>query len=88
MQNAYSIYDAKARLSELLRYVKQGRDMIITERGKPIAKLTPYREAETFADRIAELEASGQLRRGTGKGFFRGVVSRPGALKRFLEDRD
>ena len=34
-------FDAKAKLSELLRAVQQGRRFIITNRGVPVAQLGP-----------------------------------------------
>lgn len=34
-------FDAKARLSELLREVQQGQSYTITVRGKPVAELVP-----------------------------------------------
>ena len=37
------VYEAKARLSELIRQVKAGESFIITQRGEPAAELTPIR---------------------------------------------
>ena len=39
-------FDAKAKLSELLREVKQGRSYTITVRGEPVADLIPSKEAK------------------------------------------
>ena len=39
------IRDLKARLSEYLRLVKQGKVVTITEYGKPISRLVPYSES-------------------------------------------
>lgn len=36
----YSIREFKARLSEILRSVEEGEEVIITRRGKPCGKLT------------------------------------------------
>lgn len=36
---SYSIFDAKAKLSEILDQVSEGEEIIITRRGKPVAKL-------------------------------------------------
>lgn len=33
------IYDAKAKLSELIEAVAAGREVVITKRGKPVARL-------------------------------------------------
>ncbi|MDD5308805.1 MAG: type II toxin-antitoxin system prevent-host-death family antitoxin [Deltaproteobacteria bacterium] len=37
-------FEAKARLSELLRGVVRGRAYLITRRGKPVARLLPVEE--------------------------------------------
>ena len=59
----YSVYETKARLSEVLRIVKTRREVVITERGKPIAKIIPINDedTETIDERIERLIASGQL---------------------------
>lgn len=36
-----SIRDMKNRLSEYLRRVRAGREVVITDRGKPVARLVP-----------------------------------------------
>lgn len=41
------------RFSELLRTVKQGRGVIVTSHGKPVAKFTPVLEDEWEAERPA-----------------------------------
>lgn len=35
-------FDAKNRLSELLTKAERGEEIIITRRGKPVAKLVPF----------------------------------------------
>lgn len=57
----------KASLSEYLRRVKAGEEVLVTERGRPIAKLTPTAGAETLPDHLAALEKQGLVKRGTGK---------------------
>ncbi len=54
------VRDAKANLSRLLREVKSGQDVIITEYGRPIARLVPMRTL-SLADRLAEMEARGDI---------------------------
>lgn len=41
-----SISTLKARLSEYLRMVRNGEDVIVTDRGIPVARLTPLEPAE------------------------------------------
>jgi prevent-host-death family protein len=38
-------YDAKTRLPELLRQVREGRSVTITHRGRPVADLVPHGSA-------------------------------------------
>ena len=40
-EQTVGVRELKARLSEYLRQVKQGRTIIITERGKPVGRLVP-----------------------------------------------
>lgn len=37
-------FEAKTHLSRLLEEVKNGAEVTITKRGKPVARLIPYRE--------------------------------------------
>lgn len=60
--NRIGIREAKAQLSKLLRDVRRGEEWIITERGRPIAKLCPAgAEAETVAEWVMRLESEGRL---------------------------
>ena len=91
MAAQYSVYETKAKLSEILRLVKSDREVTITERGVPIAKIVPYvADAETaLEDRIATLEKDGQIRAAKVRpAELKMVESKSsGALERFLEDR-
>ncbi|MBI2083105.1 MAG: type II toxin-antitoxin system prevent-host-death family antitoxin [Deltaproteobacteria bacterium] len=90
MAHTYSIYEAKAKLSEVLRMVKKGQETVITERGTPIAKVVPFKEktASTLDERLKELEARGLVRRSRKSASLPSPIPRPGALKRFLADRE
>lgn len=96
MPKQYSIYDAKAQLSALVRQVREsGQTFVITVHGEPVAELRPIetpRPAQTLAERVAELEAIGAIRPANRKpgeklNFPIGEPV-PGALQRFLEERD
>ncbi len=50
MDKAVSAADANRRFSELLRAVKQGRSVVVTSHGKPVAKVTPVDEDERAAE--------------------------------------
>ena len=92
MSKIYSIYEAKAKLSELLRIVKTGKEVVVSERGTPIAKIVPLLTPTSFDHRFNQLKQSGQLSE-RKKGRFSSRVEKmedekSGVLKRFLEDRD
>jgi prevent-host-death family protein len=40
-EQTVGVRELKARLSEYLRQVKQGRTLVITEHGKPVGRLVP-----------------------------------------------
>ena len=94
MPDEYSLYDAKAKLSALVRQVREGRSIIITVHGKPAAELRPIDEAtiQTLDERLAELDSRraivGAKRKARDAGAFPIGPRRPGALKRFLKERD
>ncbi|MGH7774595.1 MAG: type II toxin-antitoxin system Phd/YefM family antitoxin [Candidatus Binatia bacterium] len=83
----------KASLSEYLRRVKAGEEVLVTERGRPVAKLTPAVGPHTFPEHLVEMEKQGLIKLGSGKlpkGFWnlprpkdpRGLV-----LKAVLKER-
>ncbi len=88
----YSVYETKAHLSEVLRLVKTRREVVITERGRPIAKIVPFEaeEEDSLDQRVERLVAAGQLSRPTASPAEPLPPSRkaPGALQRFLAERD
>jgi prevent-host-death family protein len=56
------VREAKAHLSRLLRDVQQGREWIITERGRPIAKVVPIEKARlSLEERIRRLAEAGVI---------------------------
>ena len=90
MSITYSTYEAKARFSEIIRLVRDGRTVTVSYRGKPVAEVRPLQERPaTIEERTEELERRGVLvGRREPRVPFRGGVHVPGALKRFLEERD
>ncbi len=88
MARSYSIYEAKARLSEVLRNVKRGAEVIVTERGVPIAKVIPIQLEEDLEARTKRLAESGNILPATFSGPLPRGKKRSGALKRFLEERE
>jgi prevent-host-death family protein len=58
------VREAKARFSQLLRDVQLGREWIITERGKPVARLvSPAAERGSVEERLKRLEEIGVIER-------------------------
>jgi prevent-host-death family protein len=57
----------KASLSKYLRSVKAGEEVLITERGRPIAKLAPAEISEMLPDDLIEMEKQGLIKLGSGK---------------------
>lgn len=89
MMQQYSIYETKAKLSELIHRVKKGVEIIVTERGSPVIKMVPLTPKENdYETRLRQLAKEGVIdlpRRQTKK--WASGVSKPGALARFLKDR-
>lgn len=85
---SFSIYEAKAKLSELLRTIKRGGEVIITDRGKPVAKVVPYTEEYDIEKILKRLKQSGHLVEAKTAVKFPAGVKIRGALNRFLEERE
>jgi prevent-host-death family protein len=74
MKRTASVVELKAKLSEHLRQVKSGHELIVTERGIPVARMLPLDDGERRSTRRLRLTRSGALKPGRGK--------LPAALKR------
>ena len=63
MEGAVWIRLLRDRLTRYVARVRRGHRVIVTDRGKPVAVLAPYRlgEAETKEARLAVLFASGHV---------------------------
>lgn len=90
MTETYSTYEAKAKLSEILRKVEEGRTVVISRHGRAIAEIRPVETAPvTVEQRLKDLTERGVVTRpGIPDGRLRPVARRPGALERFLRDRN
>lgn len=89
MNLTYSTYHAKARFSEVLRHVREGRTITISYRGEPVAEIHAIRKGpRTIEERLHDLERRGVLvDSGERQVPYRAIDRRPGALARFLDDR-
>jgi prevent-host-death family protein len=89
MSNLYSTYEAKARFSELLRKVREGQTVTISYHGEPVAELRPIEKPAGTAARLERLLDRGVLVPAEARrGRLTSVAHRPGALERFLADRN
>jgi len=92
MPPEYSLYEAKAKLSALIRQVREGRSVVITLHGEPVAQLTPVDRSNrpvSLRQRMDELAKQGELVRPHGSTTpIRVGKAKRGALRRFLAERD
>ena len=90
-----AVAQLKATLSEQLARVKAGEEVVVTERGTPIAKIIPMSGGKDAAStRLKELVRAGLLRRGAGKlpkGFWdmpRPTDVKGRGLEALIQERD
>ncbi len=62
-----SVSTLKASLSEYLRQVKAGEEVLVTEHGRPVAKLTPANTSEALPEYLRAMEKQGLVKRGVKK---------------------
>ena len=90
MTPTYSITEARARFSEIIRRVREGRTVKVTCRGEPVAEIRPIEGARepTLEKRLDDLRRAGCLVPAANpRQLLRPVARRPGALARFLAER-
>ena len=89
MSKTYSTYEAKARLSELLKRVTKGDVVTITHRGEPIAEIRQAaRPADDLAAHLDGLRRNGIISPRTSEPSWKPLARKRGALGRFLEARE
>ena len=86
----YSTYEAKARFSEVIRQVREGKVVTVSYRGEPVAEIRAIqRQPQTIEAHLDELERRGILvPSGQPRASLTPLGRRLGALKRFLDDRN
>ena len=88
-----AVSELKARLSEYLNQVKAGMEVLITDRGKPIARLVPILRPKDLKESLVRMEKEGLIRIGSGKlpkdfwGMHRPDDSGGKVLQALLEER-
>ena len=60
-----TVSQLKMSLSAYLRQVKAGEEVVVTEHGRPIARLLPLTAPAAIPEHLRELEAQGLVKRGT-----------------------
>jgi prevent-host-death family protein len=61
------VADLKARLSEYLARVQAGEEIVVADRGRPVARLVPAVPNDLTEDaRLRDLQRRGLIRLGTG----------------------
>jgi prevent-host-death family protein len=84
----------KTHLSDYLNQVKAGVEVLITDRGKPVARLVPIVRVEATREALTSMEKQGLIKLGSGrlpKDFW--TMSRAEdpqglVLKALLEERE
>ena len=88
-----AVSELKARLSKYLDRVKAGKEVLITDRGNPIARLMPIARAKAVKETMASMEKRGLIRIGSGnlpKNFWsmpRAEDKKGSVLRALLEER-
>lgn len=89
MDDHYSVYDAKAKLSEIVRRVREGQTITLTYRGQPVAEVRPVAQGGGTPERIRRLAERGVIVPARRAGAtFKTLKRKPGAVARFLKDRN
>jgi prevent-host-death family protein len=60
--------EANQKFSQAIKAVKAGKEVVLTERGKPIAVIKPLEKEDKLEATLRRMEAEGLLRRGSRSG--------------------
>lgn len=89
MARTYSTSELKTRFGEVMRRVRAGERVVVTSRGKEVAEIRAIEQRGSVEDRVRRLAERGIVVPAGGKrGPWKPVARRPGALQRFLAERD
>lgn len=82
---------AKAKFSEVVRRAQAGREVTITDRGRPVARVVPIpASARTLPERLQDLESRGWIEtkpaRGAGQLPKPVRLRAPGLAQRILQE--
>ena len=62
-----AISELKAHLSDYLKQVKSGNEVLVTDRGKPVARIVPISSKTRFRGSFSRMEKEGLIKLGSGK---------------------
>jgi prevent-host-death family protein len=90
MRDSFSLYEAKARLSAIVRMVRDGRTVTITVHGEPAVELRRVESTPSdMEQKLARLEERGLVvRQKKAKRSLKATAHKQGALRRFLAERE
>ena len=57
----------KAHLSDYLNQVKAGSEILITDHGKPVARIVPLSRQKNLRESLVKIEKQGLIKLGSGK---------------------
>lgn len=84
------VREAKINLSKLLKRVRQGQEVVITDRGKPVGKVVPIpQEHLPISERIRKMEEQGLVgpaRKGRAMRLPPPLPAPRGIAQRFLQE--
>src|SRR5262245_50157344 len=90
-RNIVGARELKTRLGTYLRRVREGRTLVVTERGEPVAELRPISPHDSLSSALLKLSARGAVTLPTRDGLstFRPIRSRGESLSEaVLQDRE
>ena len=84
--------EANQRFSKIIKAVREGKEVVLTDRGKPVARVTPIVEEPDIEAVLDRMAAEGLLIRATKRGpmpYFKPIKTRGGPLSETIrEERD
>ena len=88
MATTVGIRDAKINLSRILRKVRHGAEVVITDRGRPVGRIVPIRgRADDLDALVSDLEARGVLaEKRAGGRIHPPLPLRSGLAQRMLQE--
>ncbi|MGQ0694799.1 MAG: type II toxin-antitoxin system Phd/YefM family antitoxin [Nitrospiraceae bacterium] len=62
--------DANQKFSQLMKAVRGGKEILLTERGRPLAVVRPIRRSDETESAVQRLETAGLLRPASKRGVL------------------